>query len=191
LFVESSQQQQHHSIPSAIATNSEVTVVSVQAAVADYLDGDKDATDRRRNVVIYRIPESAGTVQERKHEDTKFVRTLLTNVLELDTGDNDIVKMFRLDRYDSGGTGRPLLIGFKDEELKGRIMSNLCKLKAADASFKRISVTHDLTPQQRQRMKEIVEVAKQSYCERTGNPPENFRYLVVGQNTKNPKVIQL
>ena len=62
---------------------------------------------------------------------------------------------------------RPLLISLT-ETVKPKVMKNLYKLVDADESFKRMSVKHDMTREERQKDKALREQAG------------NFRYVVRG-----------
>ena len=71
----------------------------------------------------------------------------------------DIERMYRLGRKEDGKT-RPLLVQFKDEAKKMAVFSHVKELKAATAHFKGVSVTHDLTPIQREQVKKVNQEAK-------------------------------
>ena len=50
---------------------------------------------------------------------------------------------------------RPLLVKCKDEEIKNRIFGRVSELKSADMRFRGVSISHDLTPRQREHVKEV------------------------------------
>jgi hypothetical protein len=164
---------------------------SVCAAVCDYLDNEKNKDNRRCNIILYRVQESSGDREAREIHDTAFARSLCNQALEVDVKEDDIVKMYRLGRKEETSGDRPLLVGFKNESTKSKIMKNFWKLKNADATFKGDSVAHDLTPEQWRKSKLIVDEEKLKYTAETGDAPENFRYMVVGQNMSRPRVVWL
>jgi len=165
---------------------------AVQQAVKEKLDEDKDIESRRNNIVIYKIPEKlSDALDVRKESDSKFVEDLLESVFQIKASDRDIRKMFRLGRPVEGSDApRPLLVSFMKFEDKEHVMSNLRKLKQSEARFRGISMSHDLTPRQRNEVKMLLASAKKEHEETSTESAENFRFLVVGQGTK-PRVIKI
>jgi len=164
----------------------------VEQAVKEKLDEDKDIEGRRNNIVIYRIPEKlTDALEARKESDSTFVEDLLDSVFQIRASGSDIRKMFRLGRPVEGSDApRPLLVSFAKFEDKEHVMSNLRKLKQADERFRGISMSHDLTPRQRNEVKLLLATAKKEHEENSNEAAENFRFLVVGQGTK-PRVIKI
>ena len=61
---------------------------------------ERDLESRRRNIVIYRVPEKKTDVMaERKSNDTTFVQDSLDGVFNIDIEESDIEKMYRLGRW--------------------------------------------------------------------------------------------
>jgi len=86
------------------------------------------------------VPEKRlENVTERKECDTVFVRDLLDGVFNSKLEDQDIERMYRLGQFSEGKT-RPLLVAFRNVELKDHIMSNLSNLKQTVEKFRGISV---------------------------------------------------
>ena len=78
---------------------------------------EKDIENRKRNNIIYRVPEKRlENVSERKTSDEVFVKGLLDGVFNTKVDDQDIEKMFRLGRW-SEDKARPLLVTFRNLEL--------------------------------------------------------------------------
>ena len=151
---------------------------------------DKDTERRKCNIIIYRVPEKrTDDVAQKKLDDETFVKDLLDGVFNKKIEEGDIVKMFRLGRW-SEDKNRPLLVSFKDEELKDSIMSNLFKLKLPVARFKGISIAHDLHPSERNEIKCMIEAAKQQHIQDGVDSAENYRFLVVGRGPRR-KVLKL
>ena len=165
---------------------------AVQQAVKEKLNENKDIESRRNNIVIYKIPEKlSDALDVRKESDSKFVEDLLESVFQIKASDRDIRKMFRLGRPVEGSNApRPLLVSFMKFEDKEHVMSNLRKLKQSEARFRGISMSHDLTPRQRNEVKMLLACAKKEHEETSTESAENFRFLVVGQGTK-PRVIKI
>ena len=122
---------------------------------------EREKEARTNNVIIYRIPECNDTSQSRDEQikyDKSFAVELINDVLEVEFSEADLKRVFRLGK--PGDNTRPLLIEFKERVLKNRVMESLSKLRRAEDKFKNISVTHDLTRQERAEVKELVEQAK-------------------------------
>jgi len=151
---------------------------------------EQDLENRKRNTIIYRVPEKKmDDVAERKKSDAVFVKDLLDGVFDIDLQDQDIEKMFRLGRWAEDKV-RPLLVAFRNLEQKDRIMSNLRKLKQPNDRFKGISISQDLHPKERQEIKQMIDEAKQEHSQNSSEGLENFRFLVVGKGPRR-KVIKV
>lgn len=131
------------------------------------LTEDKDRESRTRNIIIYRVSEASGTNEEKQKLDKEFCKNLIEDVLEIDFDNQDLTKVIRLGkRVDN--KDRPLLIQCKEKSLKNAIMESLFKLKNAESKFKDISVTHDMTKQDRSECKLLVDEAKKKQSEEKG-----------------------
>ena len=83
--------------------------------------------------------------------------------------DGDVKKIFRLGKNESSSTTpRPILIQFRERGIKNRIMESVFKLKNAEDKFKNVSITHDLTKQERAECKVLVAEAKTKQDVETG-----------------------
>lgn len=157
----------------------------VKKAVSQESRNHDDEENRRNNIIIYKVPESKSANRDaRTIEDNKFVSELITAGLKLSSSDIKIAKMFRLGKHNSDsitGKPRPLLVRFKSMEGKQTIMTNVKKLKNAERKFNEISIAHDLTPQQRESLKETLREEKEKLRDdNTTEGQENFRIRVVG-----------
>lgn len=130
---------------------------------------EKEREARCNNIVIYRVPETNVSSEERTKQDKLFCVSLLKEALEVEVADGDIKKIFRLGkREESVTTSRPILIQLRERGTKNRVMESLYKLKNADDKFKNVSVTHDLTIQERSECKMLVNEAKAKQIEEKG-----------------------
>ena len=103
-------------------------------------------------------------------------------------------ELFRLGRREEG-KDRPLLVRFSGEEKKS-VMSRVKELKAAADRYSRISIAHDLTPRQREAIKEVRKKALDELERDKGsNEGEelegNYRIIVVGQQTMKPRAVRV
>ena len=123
---------------------------------------EKDRESRSHNIIIYRLKEHEKS-EEIAKADKAFVNDLLREALEIDLSDNDIKSIFRIGKRDTtqqGEVSRPLLVQFREKTMKNRVMESLYKLKNADALFKNVSITHDLSKQDREECKKLISEAK-------------------------------
>lgn len=159
---------------------------SVQHEINKQITEDRDSENRKKNVIIYRVPEViADNAADRKDSDMTFVTELLESVFGIKPEDQNIVRMFRLGRRDdTSTTSRPLLVAFNDISVKEAVWSNLRNLKEATARFKGISVAHDMTPAQRDEIKKLLHQAKQEHESTSTDGPENYWFRVVGYGNK-------
>jgi len=116
----------------------------------------------------------------RKADDKTFVRDLLDGSFDMKIEDSDIEKMYRLGHWEDGKT-RPHLVTFKNLEQKETVMANLRKLKERTTKFQNVCIAHDLSPKERQEIKDMVNDAKREHAASSTDDVENYRFLVVGR----------
>jgi len=142
---------------------------------------DKEA--RRNNIIIYRIPENeSDSNEERKVMDRQYVLKLLLK-MQVGIEEADIKGAFRLGRYtraddaQSGTNSTPMLVQFNNRLAKNLIMENLFKLKHLDSEFKNVIIAHDMTVNERQECRTLVDDVKKKTEEDTSG---NYIYRVRG-----------
>ena len=141
------------------------TVQSVLDDTRQKANEEREREGRSHNIIIYRVPE-VDVKEERVKEDKAFCLELLNTVLEVDAQEGEI-KFFRLGKRELNN--RPLMIQCREKTLKNRIMESLHKLKNSEQKFKNISITHDLTINERAECKSLLKEAKKKQTEETGN----------------------
>lgn len=115
---------------------------------------------RRNNVIIHRLEESGATGEDQKRtDDTNAALKLINEVLQVSCGMSNIKRIFRIGK--DTGKGRPLLIEFRDGLIKNQVLEALYKLKNAEDRFRKISVTHDMTKEEREQCRKLVAEAKE------------------------------
>ena len=75
---------------------------------------------------------------------------LLDGVFNIKLEENNIEKMFRLERW-SSDKDRPLLVTFKYLKLREAVMSNLRKLRNPIGKFRGVDISPDLHPKEREK----------------------------------------
>jgi len=152
---------------------------------------EQDVERRKRNIIIYRIPEKKmDNVTERELSDTVYVKDLLDCVFNMKVEEQDLDKMYRLGRW-SEDKARPLLVAFKTVEMKEIVMANLRSLKHTVDKFKGVSISNDLHPiKEREEIKAMIEEAKREHITSCTEQVENYRFLVVGKGQRK-KVIKI
>jgi len=117
------------------------------------------------------------------------VTDLLNGVFNIKLEENDIEKMFRLGRW-SSDKDRPLLVTFKDLELRDAVMWNLKKLRNPIDKFRGVGISPDLHPKKREDIRKMIEKAKQVHTDNESEDLGNYRFLVVGMGHRR-KVIKI
>jgi len=88
----------------------------------------------------------AQSVEDRKKQDTETCLDLLCNTLEVDCRPEDIKQIIRLGQRDrANNDSRATIIEFRSYSTKNQVMESLYKLKNANAHFRQLSVTNDMT----------------------------------------------
>ena len=124
---------------------------------------ERDRENRSHNIIIYRVKENESSGDDRAKADKSFVTKLVNEALQVDVNENDIKSVFRIGRRDLSQPGevtRPLLVQFREKSLKNQVMESLFKLKNAEALFKNVSITHDLSKEDREECKKLISEAK-------------------------------
>ena len=157
-----------------------------QALVEEKLDErEKEKNDeiheeekRKNNLVVYGVKESEDTDKDnrKKHDKDEIIK--ISKFLGLDDfTEYNIVRILRMGTY-AEGTMRPLLVELDSAVTKYKIMRNTYKLKDVD-DYKGWSLQHDMTKEQRENVRKLVEEAKRKtaadesgeYIYRVRGPP--------------------
>lgn len=112
----------------------------------------------------------------------------------LGQSDIEVKNVVRLGKTNSDNTKpRPLKVTLKNKEDVQKVMANLTKLKDAEEKFRRISVTKDLTQEERAQIKQKVEEARQKeknesegglWTFKVRGPPWNLRIIRMKKTQK-------
>ena len=162
----------------------------MKEAIVEHAKEKAQDEERQRNIIIYRLPESDDDDQDkRKDYDKSLFEKLSKN--ELGIAGVKPTKIIRLGRRDPELT-RPLLVTTPTVMDKRRIMASLNKLKNASEDFSNISVSNDLTKEERQERQNLVLEAKCKQEEdgqnqrpfRIRGPPGKMRIVWIEE--KNP-----
>lgn len=133
---------------------------------------------RNKNLVVYGVKECEDREKNSriKHDKDEIIRISIYLGLE-DFTEYNIVKILRMGTYEEGKT-RPILVELDSAVTKHKIMRNTYKLKEAE-EFRGWSLQHDMTKEQREIVRKLVEEAKQKerddesgeYIYRVRGPP--------------------
>lgn len=135
---------------------------AVKQAMTEQKDKELQRDSRLNNIIIHRAPESSETnAERRKDDDAKLVKDLL-ETMEVDA---QPVKIFRLGAYKkseaSDNSSRPIKAVFQDQGTQQKIMGNAKKLRNAPTHLQNLSISYDLSGEERDKVKTMVESAKE------------------------------
>jgi hypothetical protein len=161
--------------------NPQIESAEAKSTVETVKETVKEVNERRAresNMILFNAPEpNTNLKEERKSQDIEVVRHLCTNICQIDINpDEDISKAIRLGKKKEDGAPRPLLVVFTEVDKKKSVFRNLNKLKGAKTPYNKISVTHDMTPNEREESKKLHQEAK----EKEDNDGGNWVYRVRG-----------
>jgi hypothetical protein len=133
-------------------------VIMVQEATDKQNKKEADREQRDYNVVIHGVNESGERFEKlRQRDDVKYCTELCTEVLDVNV---EIVNVARLGRFDPAKK-RPLRVTFMDQLQARKVHINAYRLRDEhEGPYKGISITHDLTVEERDALKRMVEEAK-------------------------------
>ena len=133
--------------------------------------------EREGNIIIYGLEEVGdNAIDENKVKD----------VFDAVNMKYKPISMYRLGAKQEDKI-RPLMVCLQSKEEKGDFMSKLWKLKYARDKFKRISITHDYTLEERKTIKEWVKEAKR----RNMNENERYTWKVRGTPKTEMRIIKI
>ena len=104
----------------------------------------KEHNDRKNNVIVFNMPETKSNlkVECRKHDLDLAIK--LSNHCD-EFQDDEIIDVKRLGKKNAE-TARPIIVKYKDEQAKAKLMTNLVSLKNSEEPFKKMRIQHDMTP---------------------------------------------
>jgi hypothetical protein len=161
-----------------------------EQTVTKHLLEEKAIEARKNNIILYRVPESEEQeLKARQSEDKRFVETMCTEALGIKLQDDAVVKFFRLGkRPENPALARPLLVSFKEQQIKEEVLSNVRLLGGSGSKYRTVGVAQDLTPWQREEAKKLKEEAMRQLVSE-GEQPENYKIFVTHRGTE-PKLIK-
>lgn len=117
---------------------------------------------RRRNVIIYNIPEEE-SISDQNKKDEKFVCEMFGHIINDEFSPKEMNRIFRLGRkegqHPEGWVGRPILVEFSEGVTKNLIMNGLVSLKRL-LRYRNIIINHDMTLNERGECRRLVAEAK-------------------------------
>ena len=146
----------------------EITKESVTRQIREW----NDRGTRLNNIIIYKAPEDENTTDVHKVQD-------ILGQLETNTTEIQIEKTIRLGKTTEEGTQankiRPLKVVLKDKESKMKILKNANKLRLKEEPYKLMSMSQDMTKQERERDMELYLEAKNLNSKNEGGPDHKYR----------------
>ena len=145
----------------------------------------KDRDSKKDNIVIYGLPEPPLSLKsgiERKNSDATALTTLLTEIKVAFNSDADTRFMVRTGELNERVTAkpRPLLVGLRTSELREQVFAGARNLKESRI-FSKISIAPDLTKQQRNEDKELMDEADRKNSEMTEEEALNWEFRCIGR----------
>ena len=105
--------------------------------------------DRDRNVIIHGLEEEEGSTDKER----------IDNIFETTNTEPGPLSFYRLGGK-KPGANRPIMLRMKTATDKEGFMSNLWMLKQLQTKFKKLSITHDYTKDERKAIRELVDESK-------------------------------
>ena len=138
-----------------VNTRVKQTKAIMKEAIVEHAKEKAQDEERKRNIIIYWFPECGDDDQDkRKDYDKSLFEKLSKN--ELGIAGVKLTTIIRLGKRDPELT-RPLLVTMPTFMDKRKIMAILYKLKNASEDFNNISVSNDLTKEERQERQNLVQ----------------------------------
>ena len=123
----------------------------------------KEREARKLNVIIYHVQENQGAKaesEETKLKDSEYMAELTSELGVPDVGVAKVIRLGKVPADKATDKPRPMKVAFDTEQSKKSFMSKLGGLAKASEKFKRISIAHDMTKDEREENRRLVEEAK-------------------------------
>ena len=142
-----------------------------------------DQANRRNNLIAHGLNEADALVvdnTERRKYDFELFKEVCSELNIVFQPDKDIKFISRLGEKPKNGTPRPLIIGFRNRDIRDKLHSSSYLLKTSRNLFN-VRLVADLTQAQRE-----VETDMENECElrnaelKAKNPDETFLWRVIG-----------
>lgn len=162
---------------------------SVQATVSEAVREMEERKLRENNIVIFGVQEKDSRVsQERIQHDLEYVKQILVTC-GVETEVSSIRGVSRLGKYDVNRRKRPLHVGFTDKKGKMELFKNIRALQG-NPEYTNVSITNDLTKEQREQEKKLLLEAKNLTDSGRGifkvrGPPWARKVIQVKRQTEN------
>ena len=148
----------------------EVTVDFEKIVEKKFQERD-EISKRESNLIFWGIPESpSDDIEERREHDNHFVTDICR---ELGIYDPKISQIIRLGKRQPMGPNtkpRGTMVKFSEKSKKREVLKSSSKLKQTDnAEFKNVSISRDLTLQQREHDKKVRNDIKEEFQRRVNN----------------------
>ena len=128
-----------------------------------------DINNRRNNIIIHRLPEQPNSAfQSMGEQKSQMDMDEATNIIKTVIGESNtslLTKCTRLGKAEKD-KAPPLLLSFRETSHKENFMDNLKNLKGTQ--YQRISVVHDLTKKQREKLQELRNEAREKQSQDSG-----------------------
>ena len=135
----------------------------VKRALLEQKTDEINRESRMKNFIVHRLPESTkDTPDERRKEENDKIKELLDTLGIQQTP----AKLIRLGKYVEQKEGekeicRPLKVKMHTSEAQENVMANVKKLNEAPQHIKNLSISYDMTSDERALVREKVEEAKE------------------------------
>ena len=157
----------------------------------------KDSANREPNIVIYNMPEPNTNLKDEViKQDLGLLTKLCDEICKIPfDAKTDITKIIRLGKKvpkpeDAGPEykekNRPVLVSFAHVTKKEELMGTLGVLKEAEVPFSQLGISHDMSKQERENNKKLLNEAKRLSDEEQGNwvykvrgPPWNLKIVKI------------
>ena len=160
--------------------------VQAKRLVRQQMESVRQEDERRPNVMVYNLPEAKSNIKEEvRLSDTNYFVDI-TKICGVAFTSKDVKEVIRLGKKpEQGNAPRPLLVKLADVEKKKDIFKKLhifrehqAKDRSTDDTSPFVSVSHDLTQEQREERRELIEEAKKKDQDLEHESP--YRHVVWG-----------
>ena len=139
-----------------ITNTTQPTSDELSNAVKSVINEEKERNRRKLNLIIHNIPKSEAEAPDiRKEEDTKQIIDVFRKQPKVEANISSIVRLGK-----KGGGPKPRLlirVTVNSESEKAAILQNTKRLWLSDtpANYRKVFITPDLTPREREANKEL------------------------------------
>jgi ribosomal protein L33 len=143
------------------STNQNTTTETPKGPELNELVGELNERKlRENNLIVYGVNETITTERTTRQEHDMERARKITQICDKNLGNEDVVKIIRLGKFEKTNPTRPLLVSLKSADMKAKIFKG-AKSLIENEEYKNVKLANDLTKTERETEKQLYARARE------------------------------